>query len=104
MARSKQQSILASAPGTGELKRFVLLLNTEDYWSASLLEGRQKVGWCVEKRDNLALLILRDRSKPQFNADRIQCVYGPSDKPPEELGRAQMRRNSGTPLAPLVVS
>ena len=44
MARSKQQSILASAPGTGELKRFVLLLNTEDYWSASLLEGRQKVG------------------------------------------------------------
>jgi hypothetical protein len=26
------------------LKRFVQLLNTEDYWFASLLEGRQKVG------------------------------------------------------------
>ncbi len=44
MARSKQESILASVPGMGALERFVQLLNTEDYWSASLLEGRQKIG------------------------------------------------------------
>jgi hypothetical protein len=44
MIKGKQVPILASAPGTGDLKRFVQLLNTEDYWIASLLEGRQKVG------------------------------------------------------------
>jgi hypothetical protein len=44
MIRRKQESILASAPGIEALKRFIQLLNTDDYWSASLLEGRQKIG------------------------------------------------------------
>jgi hypothetical protein len=44
MARSKQESVLASVPDMEALKRFILLLNIEEYWPASLIEGRQKVG------------------------------------------------------------
>jgi hypothetical protein len=32
------------ASDIGALKRFIELLNTEDYWSASLIEGRQRIG------------------------------------------------------------
>jgi hypothetical protein len=44
MARTKQKSILASPPGTETLNQFVRLLNTTDYWNASLIKGRQKMG------------------------------------------------------------
>jgi hypothetical protein len=44
MPRTKHESILVTAPDVGTLTRFVQLLNTEDYWSASLIEGRQKIG------------------------------------------------------------
>lgn len=44
MSKSKQESVLACAPDLGALRRFIELLNTEDYWSASLLEGKKKIG------------------------------------------------------------
>jgi hypothetical protein len=44
MAKYTPESVLASAPNMETLKRFVQLLNTEDHWSASLIEGRQKIG------------------------------------------------------------
>jgi hypothetical protein len=44
MPKSKQESVLACAPDLGALRSFIDLLNTEDYWSASLLEGKKKIG------------------------------------------------------------
>jgi hypothetical protein len=37
-------SVLACIGDMGTLSRFVDLLNTEEYWSASLVEGRKKIG------------------------------------------------------------
>ena len=36
--------VLAGAPSLATLERFIQLLNMEDYWSASLIEGRKKIG------------------------------------------------------------
>ncbi len=44
MTKTKQESILASAPGMETLNQFVRLLNTTDYWRASLIESKQKIG------------------------------------------------------------
>jgi hypothetical protein len=44
MAKKKQEPIIFFFSGLDALKRFVQLLNTIDYWSASLIEGRQKIG------------------------------------------------------------
>ncbi len=44
MSGNKQVPVLAGAPDMATLKRFVQLLNKEDYWSASLIEGRKKMG------------------------------------------------------------
>ena len=41
--------VLAGAPDMATLKRFVQLLNTEDYWSASLIEGRKKMGGTTDR-------------------------------------------------------
>ncbi len=44
MAKDKQQSILAAVPDERVLPRFVELLNTEEYWGASLIKDGQKLG------------------------------------------------------------
>jgi hypothetical protein len=44
MIRERSPSILAAAPDEQSLKRFAELLNTEDYWGASLIEGKKKLG------------------------------------------------------------
>jgi hypothetical protein len=44
MTKRKQYSILAAAPNAESMARFVELLNTEEYWAASLIEGKHKIG------------------------------------------------------------
>jgi hypothetical protein len=44
MAKRKPEAIIFHISGLDAVKRFVQLLNTEDYWSASLIEGRRKIG------------------------------------------------------------
>src|ERR1700685_2152416 len=44
MSKSTPVPVLAGAPDLAKLKRFVQLLNMEDYWSASLIQGRKKIG------------------------------------------------------------
>ncbi len=44
MATRKQETTIFHVSGLDAVKRFVQLLNTEDYWSASLIEGRRKIG------------------------------------------------------------
>jgi len=44
MEKTKLKPILASAPGMETLNQFVRLLNTTDYWGASLIQGKQKIG------------------------------------------------------------
>jgi hypothetical protein len=44
MSKTPKVSILVTAPDAEKLERFAQLLNTEDYWSASLVKGKQKIG------------------------------------------------------------
>ena len=44
MAKRTHEPAFASAPGMEMLNRFVELLNTSDYWGASLIESRKKIG------------------------------------------------------------
>jgi hypothetical protein len=44
MAKIYQHPILAGPPGVDMLERFVELLNLDDYWFATLIEDRKKIG------------------------------------------------------------
>src|SRR5580698_7592021 len=44
MSRNKPVPVLAGAPDMATLGRFVQLLNMDEYWSASLVQGREKIG------------------------------------------------------------
>jgi len=44
MSKRKPAPVLAGAPSLATLERFVQLLNMEDFWSASLIQGRKKIG------------------------------------------------------------
>jgi hypothetical protein len=44
MSRNKPVPVLAGAPDMATLERFVQLLNMDEYWSASLIQGRKMVG------------------------------------------------------------
>ena len=99
MNRTKQQPIVASVPGMGTLNQFVRLLNTTDYWGASLIKDKKKIGgdYRLIRAEMHRLVRAWFRSGPNVSKllDADPMVAGARPKPPVAF-HSNQRWNSAT--------